>query len=141
MKIYARIVNGVVYELFQPGVMADGVTQWPIEESVTPDYLAQMVEVTGMQPMPDQHWTYDGEAFAPPVWDIPDPAEVNEGIRQNLMFQARVAMAPVLLSLNLGDATDEESEIAKEWQVYYRALRDFDVNSTNPTWPTAPATT
>lgn len=57
MKLYARIENGVVAELFETAgdialLFAPGLT-W--------------VDVTGLAAQPQQNWTYDGKAFAAPV--------------------------------------------------------------------------
>lgn len=48
------------------------------------------------------------------------------------------AMAPILVSLQLGDATDDETLRAKAWQEYYRSLRLVDLTVTDPAWPTPP---
>ncbi|MBL1311289.1 MULTISPECIES: tail fiber assembly protein [unclassified Pseudomonas] len=53
--------------------------------------------------------------------------------------EASRVMAPILVSLQLGDATDEEALIAKAWQAYYRALKAVDLTVTNPVWPEKPA--
>lgn len=47
-------------------------------------------------------------------------------------------MAPVLVSLQLGDATDSETVIAREWQEYYRALKLVDISAQSPVWPSPP---
>jgi hypothetical protein len=47
-------------------------------------------------------------------------------------------MAPILVSLQLGDATDDETLRAKAWQEYYRSLRLVDLTVTSPAWPTPP---
>lgn len=47
-------------------------------------------------------------------------------------------MTPVLVSLNLGDATDAETVVARAWQDYYRALQAVDLTAIDPQWPAYP---
>jgi len=47
-------------------------------------------------------------------------------------------MAPILVSLQLGDATDDDTLNAKAWQAYYRELKLVDVTVAKPEWPVAP---
>lgn len=64
MKTYARIDTGVVVEIIQP--MQDGAgNEIPVEDRFTPEFVATLVDVTGMNPAPDQRWTYDGSNFTP----------------------------------------------------------------------------
>jgi hypothetical protein len=55
-----------------------------------------------------------------------------------LLAAASQSMAPILVSLQLGDATDAETVTAKAWQAYYRALKSVDVTVESPAWPVAP---
>jgi hypothetical protein len=64
-KTYARIENGTVMEIIIPWLRDDG-TQWPIDELYAPGILAELVDVTSVDPKPDQRWTYDGTKFSPP---------------------------------------------------------------------------
>jgi hypothetical protein len=89
-------------------------------------------------------WLYvEGELVAPPPPPVTPPTleeitAANTAFQSMLIYQASQAMAPVLVSLQLGDATDDETVIAKEWQAYYRALKLVDVSAVNPDWPRAP---
>lgn len=62
--IYARIQNGVVFELFAP---PEGV---PIEECFHADM--DWVDITDVSPQPQPNWTYDGTNFARPVAPVID---------------------------------------------------------------------
>lgn len=55
MKIYARIQDGLVAEIIQPAADAEG-NEIPIGERFHPFLVATMVDVTGVDPMPDQEW-------------------------------------------------------------------------------------
>jgi hypothetical protein len=62
MTTYARIVDGLVWELFDmPAEMADR----PIEELFNPD-AGTWVDVTSTEPKPAFGWEYDGSTFTPP---------------------------------------------------------------------------
>lgn len=140
MKTYARVDNGIVQEVIEPFADPDG-NEYAIEDRFTPDLVAQMVDITGIAPKPQLLWTYDGVVFAAAVPDLPTLEEIaiaNERERQALLFVASNAMAPILVSLQLGDATDNETVKAKAWQEYYRALKLIDINAISPDWPTAP---
>jgi len=65
MKTYARIDNGIVVEVIPPMTYDDG-TEIPIELRFVPEIVDTLVDITGIDPMPDQRWTYDGELFSPP---------------------------------------------------------------------------
>lgn len=99
---------------------------------VVPDELAAVVSIG---------WTYlDGEWSAPPV-PPKTPEQIlneNQSAQASLINVASVAMAPVLVSLQLGDATDEETTLAKAWQTYYRAVLAVDLTVENPIWPVPP---
>lgn len=71
----------------------------------------------------------------------PTPEEIlsiNQGQQAILLSQASIAMAPILVSLQLGDATDDETVIAKAWQGYYRDLKAVDMTVESPEWPVSP---
>lgn len=65
MKTYALIEDGAVSEVIPPYVNPDGVDV-PIEDRYTPNMVAMMVDITDMDPQPQQRWTYDGTTFSPP---------------------------------------------------------------------------
>ena len=85
-------------------------------------------------------WTF---VSPPPPEDIPPTAEeilaANKARQALLTADAATAMAPVLVSLQLGDATDAETATARAWQAYYRALQVVDLTPVSPAWPTPPA--
>lgn len=58
MKYFALIEDGIVLEVKEIGDDFDIYMFYP------PDY--KWVNITGMSPMPDQQWSYDGADFTPP---------------------------------------------------------------------------
>lgn len=141
MSYYALVEFGIVVEIIPPYVNPDG-RDIPIEERYTADFVARMVDITDMDPQPVQGWTYDGTTLAAPVPHVLTPEEIlsqNVTLQEGLLRQASQAMTPVLMSLQLGDATDAETQTAKSWQAYYRALQAVDVYAASPQWPNAPA--
>lgn len=63
----------------------------------------------------------------------------NEGERVFRTDEASKIMTPILVSLQLGDATDEETARAKAWQTYCRALNVVDLTVQDPAWPDKPS--
>ena len=76
MKIYARIQDGVVAEIILPATYDsdgefDGVSyhegdEISIERRFHPAIVATLVDITTIDPMPEQRWTYDGTTFTAP---------------------------------------------------------------------------
>ncbi|MBU9211804.1 hypothetical protein [Burkholderia multivorans] len=65
MKTYARILNGEVVEIIGPAKNLDG-DEIPIEERFSPDFVAELVDITGISPIPEQQWAYSEGVFSPP---------------------------------------------------------------------------
>lgn len=65
-------------------------------------------------------------------------AKKNTDTQSELTNSASAAMTPLLLSLQLGDASDDEVESAKEWRAYYQALKSIDLTKESPEWPSKP---
>lgn len=87
-------------------------------------------------------WTYIDGVFNAPSPVPLTPEEIirrNQGEMEQRQAFASQSMAPVLLSLQLGDASDEEVATAKSWQAYYRALTALDVSVESPDWPAPPS--
>lgn len=140
---YAWIVNGIVENTIwwngnqtdpdSPGYIGafpDGVTVVP--------YTDDNPAIIGLHATQneDGSWTFEQE---PP--HVPTPAEIlaanmNEQIARKT--QAAAVMAPILVNLQLGDATDEETLNAKAWQQYYRDLEAVNLTQQNPDWPIPP---
>lgn len=133
---YAMITDGAVFQIFPP-VVIDGV-DIPLSERLHPDLYATCVNIDGIVPQPQEHWTYDGVDFHPPQSNEPSIEQRNEMFRAVLRDQARLSMVPVLMSLQLGNATDQESAVARAWQTYYKALDNVDITQELPEWPTPP---
>lgn len=89
--------------------------------------------------------TYHDGVFTPPpppALPVLTPEEIlfaNTQKQNALLNSASQAMTPVLLSLQLGDATDSEALTAKRWQAYYRMLQQVDLTAGTPVWPEYPA--
>ena len=71
MKTYAFIQNGEVAEIIQPATWPDG-TEIDIKDRFAPAFVAQMVDITNLNPPPGLHWTYEKGVFQAPK---PFPAE------------------------------------------------------------------
>lgn len=123
--------------------VVDSVVVWDGSESSgwSPPEGTIAVESDSAQP----GWSYaDGVFTAPPPDPVipPTPEEIISAnqMQQNwLLSQASQKMAPVLVSLQLGDATDDETVTARAWQAYYRSLQLVDLTVADPAWPSPPA--
>lgn len=140
MNVYAWIQNGKVYEVIEPVFLDD---RWiPLNERRPQYVIDDCVDITDLDPRPQQNWIWDGSSFSPPYVHIPTEDEIEAGFdayRRKLMNEASIAMTPLLVSLNLGDATDSETLKAKEWQAYYRALDSLQITTDEPSWPVIPS--
>ncbi|MNN60863.1 hypothetical protein D3C81_1760700 [compost metagenome] len=98
MRKYARIQDGVVVETLD----WDG---WIYD--LMPEHL-NWVEITGMDPLPDQQWLYDGSIFSPPPPIVIDP---RPGIIAELEQIDRDSAAPlrilVVADPMIGQGTEE----------------------------------
>lgn len=140
MRTYARVKNGIVQEVITPYADESG-TEVPIEQRFTPELVADLVDVTGLDPVPDQRWTYEGLEFNPPTPYKPSPEEIlrlNQAEQAVLMSAASQAMTPLFLAIQLGDATDEEILAARAWRAYYQQLQSVDLAAQQSAWPVAP---
>lgn len=59
---YVRVLNGIVMEIIPPYTNPDG-EDVPVSERYTEEFVAELVETTGLNPAPLQGWKYDGEKF------------------------------------------------------------------------------
>lgn len=65
MAIYAYVADGIVIEIIQPLLDADG-TECPIAQRFTPQFLLNLVDVTSVSPLPKPNWLYNGSVFSAP---------------------------------------------------------------------------
>lgn len=115
MKYFKDPANGDVYAYESDGS----------QDSIIPESLEPMSN--------DEVYAHCNPALAPG-----QVIEVNASVEAALSLAASSAMTPLFLSIQLGDATDEEVKKAKEWQSYYRALKAIDLSEESPKWPSAP---
>lgn len=70
MKKYAFIQGQKVAEIIGP-VFDEAGEYVPIADRFAPDFVAAMVDITDLVPVPEAGWSYDGAAFHAPA---PPPA-------------------------------------------------------------------
>ncbi len=66
MGIHARVYLGKVIEIFE-NVDSDTGEEISMESLFCEEVLEQFVDVTNVEPKPQERWFYDGEVFTPPV--------------------------------------------------------------------------
>ncbi len=141
MRTFARIQDSVVVEMLPPPdlpkklIPEDG----DIRLLYHPDLA--LIEVTDIEPMPGLGWLIDGEGFSAPIPYQRSTEEIraeNKSTFDALAASASVAMTPLLMSLQLGNASDEEKVKATLWQDYSRRLNEVNLGSEKPVWPITP---
>ena len=99
---YARIEYDQVAELFETD--GDITTMFP-------PWIV-WVDITGLDPQPDQGWAYDGQSFTAPPPYVPDPRPILiaelEQIDKN---SARPLRALVIADPNIGLGSQERAEL------------------------------
>lgn len=140
-KVYVRIdSDGIVREVVHPYVDPESGKEYTVVEQFGEDFAALLTDVTGLDPTPDQFWTYDGTSFHPPY--VP-PVDYSVGNKTNLNGYLSLGVCDALSALfaasDFGDSADPKMLKLKEWQDYYNDLNKVDLTLENPVWPTAPA--
>lgn len=110
------------------------LTSWGYADSNNDDALIMVPDDFDMTPGAVK--TSDGGQTWVPV--PPEHATANAATKSALQAAASQAMTPLLLSLQLGNATDAETALAKLWQTYSRALQGVDPTASSPDWPVLP---
>jgi hypothetical protein len=110
----------------------DGITEWSPGEG----YIAVESDVAS------HGWKYSDGIFTCPLETPPTEEEiltVNTATQTSLLAYASQVMTPLLLFLQLGNATNDETTLAELWQDYYRAVQAVDLTVNNQTWPAQPS--
>jgi len=68
----------------------------------------------------------------------PSVAEIAAGIRDFLLSEAAVRIAPLQDAVDLGSATEPESAALKQWKEYRVAVNRVDLTQASPNWPAQP---
>lgn len=153
MRTYARVEHGIYVECINPVThtadpddMAVGAgsrigVEVPVEERFTPEVVSTLVDITDISPKPQVGWLYNGVDFAAPSVVEETPAEIlaaNKLQMDECLNRASSAMTPLLVALQLGDATEEETDLARQWQAYCRSVKVVDLMLKSPVWPESP---
>lgn len=119
---YARIEDGAVAELI---ALPDEVT--PGEAFVT-EIAATLVDLTGVSPVPETGWSYDGKVFAAPV---PDMSGVWSAYKANAQAALDRSDTTLLRCVEAGVT------VPADWASYRKALRVVVGTATAPSGWTA----
>lgn len=63
---------------------------------------------------------------------------LNTSVRNELLERASIAMAPMQMAVSLGEATDDEKAMARQWVTFTRAVKAVDLTAADPVWPAKP---
>jgi hypothetical protein len=149
MKTYARVDSSVIVEIILPWTNGEGIpVDIPIEDRFPAEFIATLVDITGLDPMPIQGWTYEGGVFSEPQ---PDPVDLDQlaiTVRNQRDYALRSIYDPGILmaqrALRMA-ASPEESSYAEgkiaELDAYAEALTEIPEQAGFPqtiVWPVAP---
>lgn len=129
MTNYA-IINSTT-GLVENSIIWDGQEDWAVPDG----YEAVETEDASIG------WSYSNGKFTAPSIEPPSADEVlaaNTATLTALSDLAVSAMTPLLLSLQLGNATADEMASAQAWQAYSRALDEVNLTEEHPLWPETP---
>lgn len=73
----------------------------------------------------------------PPTGD--DLVQANMAQRDTLLSAAALAIGPLQDAADLGESTDAESALLRQWKQYRIAVNRLDLTQASPAWPDAPA--
>ncbi|CAG4889268.1 hypothetical protein [Paraburkholderia gardini] len=60
MTLYARIQDGIVAEIIEPMMNSEG-NEIPIADRFVPFFVASLIDVTNIVPLPQPNWTASEE--------------------------------------------------------------------------------
>ncbi|MDR5742502.1 tail fiber assembly protein [Caballeronia sp. LZ029] len=154
MKTFARIEADRLGEIIAPAIYdveivdEDGKVvhnagdEIAIEDRFTLEFVATLVDVSNLSPLPVLGMVYDGATFSEYVGPALSPEQVvadNTARRDALLVAASAAIAPLQDAVDLEIATDAEAALLKLWKQYRVAVNRIDLTQSNPVWPAAPA--
>lgn len=133
MTTYARLADGVVYELL--------TTDGDITEMFPPGM--EWIALGERDSDVAQGWVYDAatEVFSAPVPPVPTPENIistNTATKTFLLALATVAIAPLQDAVDLDDATDADLALLKKWKQYRVAVNRIELTLKEPAWPDQP---
>lgn len=70
------------------------------------------------------------------------PAEIlaaNTSIKNQLLAEATIAIAPLQDAVDIGESTPAEETLLLNWKKYRVAVNRIDLTLASPTWPVKPA--
>ena len=84
-------------------------------------------------------WVFDGKKIVQRVYSNEELTAQASTKRDSLMLTASAAIAPLQDAVDIGDATEDETALLKEWKQYRVALNRLDLsNATTVVWPEPP---
>lgn len=124
MNIYARIQDNYLVEIFYPRNYINEAQDWqpgdpsrigqeePIEDRFPADFIAGLIFVGDMDPLPQEWWTWDGVKFNEPLPPYIDPrpallAELDQIDRES----ARPLRVLVIADPTIGQGSSERAEL------------------------------
>ncbi|TDG23145.1 hypothetical protein EYW47_14475 [Paraburkholderia silviterrae] len=112
----------------------------PVAQRFTAAFAANLIDVTSINPQPQQGWvtTDGGKSFAAPVPPTPSAEQVaatNTAMRDSLMQVANNATFGMTDTYAAGLLDTADRQTFKAWAAYKLALSKVDLTTVSPSWP------
>lgn len=140
MRVYARIVDGVVVELIK--------TELNVDEMFHPDFIAMLIEVTDIGERPEEGWSAEfvNNSWVFKPYSVPQPSgdELRTKAiakRDFLLRAADEATAGMSDAYVAGLLDENDTTLFKAYAAYKLSLNKVDKQSGFPKtieWPSSP---
>ncbi|MBA4361974.1 MULTISPECIES: tail fiber assembly protein [Pseudomonas] len=122
----------------------DDRLHWKFEQDDQPEFAPDLViiEITGVSPMPQEGWGFDGSTFSPPP--PPSAEEIIARVQSRVSVERRradEAVAPLQDALDIDEITDAERAELMLWKKYRVDLNRIPDQPGYPgtvDWPVSP---
>ena len=138
MKTYARVAYGVVAEIITPVVDEDG-HEVAIEDRFTPEFVAQLGDVSDVAPAPQQRWTFDGSVCSVSANSSRDTRDQYKHPGWSAFHRGAGYRTASGMPLTSTSRPMPKIEWLKQWKQYRIAVNRVDVTQVSPAWPAPPA--
>lgn len=129
MKVFAQIENGKLH--------------WKFQAEECPEFAPgfEVIEITSLNPQPEEGWNWDGAVFTEPVKAPEALASIALQERDRLLEISARRIAPLQYAADAGMATAAEQSMLALWKQFSINVNRVPQQSGYPgsiEWPTMP---
>lgn len=110
----------------------------PLAQRYAAEFVAECIDITGMDPQPVQGWLYSSGVFSAPTLPAPAMAE-RIAMRDSLLSAATLRIAPLQDAVDLEMATSDDVSRLKAWKTYRVQVSRTDLSTYPIDWPAQPS--